>query len=154
MKIGDIKLKGRLFVAPMVNISDLAFRLECQKYGAALTYSEMIVVNSLISQNKKILQDAMTVSKLKPDAIQLAGYDPKMFIRALPFCEPFDMIDINFGCPVSKAQVSGIGATLLQDPEKMKKIIEAVVKNTDKPVTAKVRLGFKKNNIFELTDRK
>jgi tRNA-dihydrouridine synthase B len=153
MKIGDIKLKGRLFAAPMVNVSDLAWRLECQKYGAALTYTEMIVVNSLVSKNKKIMQDIMVSDELKhPRAIQLAGHDTKLFLKAIPFCKDYDIIDINFGCPVHKAERSGIGSILLEDPKKIQKIISTLVKNSSQPITAKVRLGYKKNDIINIAE--
>jgi tRNA-dihydrouridine synthase B len=152
MRIGSLKLKGKLLLAPMVNVSDLAFRLLCKKHGAALTYTEMIVINSLVQQNETAKRDVMTCDKESPNAIQIAGHDLKLFKKAIPYCKPFDLIDVNFGCPVRKAEQSGIGAVLLDRPNHMKKIIQTLKENTDKPVTAKVRLGNNKNNILEIAE--
>src|SRR3989338_122884 len=150
MKIGNIQLKNRLILAPMVDVTDLAYRVLCRRYGAALAFTEMTVIDSILSGaalSKKLIE---TNDEDKPSGIQIAGYDPLMFKKVIPYLKDFDIIDVNFGCPVHKAENCGIGAVLLKEPERIKKILKILKNNTDKVVTAKVRLGYDSNNISEI----
>ena len=150
MKIGNIKLKNRLILAPMVDVTDLAYRILCRRYGAALAFTEMTVIDSILcgaANSKKLIE---TCDEDKPSGVQIAGYNPLMFKKVIPYLKDFDIIDVNFGCPVHKAENCGIGAILLKEPNKIKEILKTLKKNTDKVVMAKVRLGYDRNNISEI----
>ena len=149
LKIGNIKFKNRLFLAPMVEITDLAFRLVCRKQGAAMAYTEMLYVDSILHENKKTMDFMKTIKEDKPLGIQITGNSINEFEKIIPFLKPYNLVDINCGCPSMKITGSKAGSYLLNNPEKIKKIIE-ILKKSEKPVTAKIRLGFKKNNVLKV----
>ncbi len=145
MRIGKIKLDGRIFLAPMAGITDLPFRLLCQKYGAALCFTEMVNCRSLIEKSPSALELIKTV-KGEKTGVQLFGSDPEEFKKAAKITKS-KLIDINMGCPASKVIKTGAGSALLDNPRLIKEIVEAI-KETKKTVTAKIRLGFSKINVI------
>lgn len=149
MKIGTIEFdKYPLFLAPMEDVTDPAFRLLCKKFGADMVYSEFISADALI-RNIDASTKKLTIHKEeRPVVIQLYGRDPEPIRDAAVIAEEADpdIIDLNFGCPVKKVAGKGGGAGLLKDIPKMLEIIKAVVNAVKKPVTVKTRLGWDDNN--------
>lgn len=143
-KIGSVKIKNRLVLAPMISITDISFRMLCKKYGAGLVYTEMASAEAVI-RNKDY--DKIRFDKReKPIAIQLFGDDKESLSKAAEIVEELgaDIVDVNMGCPDHIVMKSGAGAALLKKPEKVGEIIKAMVKKVDIPITAKIRIGFKK----------
>lgn len=146
MKIGNLKLENNLVLAPMATITDVAFRVLCKRHGAGLVFTEMINANAISRGNKASFKLADTCEEEKPVGFQIFGtrIDAiKDSVKALD--EKADLIDLNLGCPVTQVLKQGAGAALLKRPAKIKEIIEAMVSSTEKPVTAKMRIGFKKD---------
>lgn len=146
MKIGSIELKNNIFLAPMAGVTDLAFRKICHSFGAGLSYTEMVSAKALSFSDKKT-QRLMDTGSL-PTALQLFGNDPAVFEKTVPeISENALFIDINMGCPAPKIVNNGEGAALMRDTEKAKRIIDAVCKRTQKPVTVKMRAGWDEESI-------
>lgn len=152
LKIGNIKLKNRLFLAPMVDVTDVAYRILCREQGAAMTYTEMINIGAILHENEKTLRMLKTFSKDKPVGLQVTGKNVKEFEELIKRKEilDFDLIDINCGCPSLRITGNESGSYLLKNPEKIGKMIK-VLKKTGKPVTAKIRLGFRKNEVLKIS---
>ena len=150
VKIGDVELAGRLFLAPMAGVTDAAFRLMCRRHGAALCTSEMISSKALMYQDAKTRTLLVQPEGDEPLAVQLFGSDPVCMGEAaqkvLELCRPVIM-DINMGCPVGKVVKSGDGSALMRTPELAARIIESVVAAVDIPVTVKFRKGFDKGSV-------
>ena len=150
VKIGNIQLNGRLFLAPMAGVTDAAFRLLCRRHGAALCTTEMISSQALMYQDAKTRTLLVRPDGDDPLAVQIFGSDPECMANAakkvMELCHP-EIIDINMGCPVGKVVKSGDGSALMKTPEKARAIIEAVVAAVDVPVTVKFRKGFDAGNI-------
>lgn len=145
------KLKNPLILAPMAEITNLDFRKMCKKLGASLTFTEMISVNALINGGAKVKELIKTEDSEKPIGIQLFGHDTELIIKAAKMVEnDFDVIDFNLGCPAQKIMSEGAGAALLRRKNKIKEILTALVKNSKKPITAKIRIGFTNKNIIAL----
>ena len=150
VKIGNVELAGRLFLAPMAGVTDASFRLLCRRHGAALATSEMISSKALMYQDSKTKTLLVRPEGDAPLAVQIFGSDPVCMAEAAckvrELCRP-EIIDINMGCPVGKVVKSGDGSALMKTPDLAAKIIEAVVRAVDVPVTVKFRKGFDKGNI-------
>ncbi|MBQ9412063.1 MAG: tRNA dihydrouridine synthase DusB [Oscillospiraceae bacterium] len=148
--IGNVELAGQVFLAPMAGVTDAAFRLLCRKHGAALCTSEMISSKALMYQDAKTRTLLVQPEGDEPLAVQIFGSDPSCMAEAAQkvteLCRPV-IIDINMGCPVGKVVKSGDGSALMKDPELAGRIIEAVVKAVDLPVTVKFRKGFDKGSV-------
>src|SRR3989344_8339796 len=145
------KLKNKLILAPMAEVSYLPFRLLCRKYGAALAYTEQLSALAVINENKKTLELAKTIPEEKPVGLQLFGRNPESLVNAAKKLEKnFDIIDLNFGCPSKKIVQQGYGSALLKEKEKIFEIINTLANNITKPVTVKMRSGFKKVEALEL----
>ncbi len=151
LTIGPLKIKTPILLAPMLDITTLPFRLLCRKQGAALAYTEMLYTNQLLHPNPKTKQILKTCKEDKPLGIQITGSSLKEFKRLIPFLKKskFDLIDLNCGCPATRIIGTKAGSYLLKDPKKIHEIIK-ILKQTGKPVTAKIRLGFNKNNVLEI----
>ena len=148
IKIGNVELRNNILLAPMAGITDLPFRLICEKYGAGLTCTEMISSKGLYYNDSKTKLLLNTKNELRPVAGQIFGSD----IEALKFASEYvskyvDIVDINFGCPAPKIVKNGDGSKLLQNLELLEKIAIQVVKSSKVPVTAKIRKGWDKNSI-------
>ena len=143
--IGNVKLEGRLFLAPMAGVTDAAFRLLCRKHGAALCTTEMISSKALMYQDAKTRTLLVRPEGDDPLAVQIFGSDPVCMAEAAQkveeICHP-QLIDINMGCPVGKVVKAGDGSALMRDPDLAGRIIEAVVRAAAVPVTVKFRKGF------------
>ena len=141
-------LKSDALLAPMAGVTDVAFRLLCKKYGAGLTCTEMISANALARNNKATLRMIDVVKEEKPRVIQLFGQNINNLVKAAKYCEDkCEILDLNFGCPAAKIIRQGSGSALLQRPNRLKEIVEAVVKAVKIPVTCKLRLGIRTSKI-------
>lgn len=143
MRIGKLKLKGNLLLAPLANVSNLAFRMMCRKYGASLTYSEMISSDALIYQNKKTIGRGLTCKDEKPFGIQIFGNSPQTMAEAALIIEKMhspEIIDVNFGCPAPIITRAGCGSALLKSPEDVYNIIDRLTDTLSTPVSAKIRV--------------
>ena len=149
MKIGNIEFeKYPVFLAPMEDVTDPAFRLLCKRFGADMVYSEFISSDALIRSIKSTERKLEIYDQERPVAIQLYGRDVESITEAAKIAETAkpDIIDLNFGCPVKKVAGKGGGAGLLKDIPKMMEIINSVAKNVKIPVTVKTRLGWDNNS--------
>jgi nifR3 family TIM-barrel protein len=149
MNIGDIQFSDfPLFLAPMEDVTDPAFRLLCKRFGADMVYTEFVSSDALIRNVKRTEQKLILNDEERPVAIQLYGKDAETMAEAARIAESAnpDIIDINFGCPVKKVAGKGAGAGLLKDIPKMLEITKAVVGAVKKPVTVKTRLGWDDNS--------
>lgn len=153
MKIGNIKLKNRLFLAPMVEVTDCAYRLLCRSEGAAMAYTEMIYVDAILHENSRT-QGLMKIAgrKDRPVGLQVTGNNLSEFTKfsKLKILDDYDLIDINCGCPSSRIVGNEAGSYLLRTPEKIGDMIKTL-KDAGHIVTAKIRLGFKNNNVLEVS---
>ena len=154
MKIGNIKLKNNVIIAPMAGISNASFRELCFEFGAGLVEMEMVSDKAIYYMNKKTLKMLEVDDNYHPVSLQLFGSDPKTMAYATRVvCEKTnaDIIDINMGCPVNKVVKTGAGAALMKDEKLALKVVKAVLKESTKPVTVKMRLGWDKENINYLS---
>jgi tRNA-dihydrouridine synthase B len=141
--IGAFRAKTPFFLAPMAGYTDSVYRGICSKMGASLVYSEMVSAQGLVYSNKKTERLLRIGKESAPCAYQIFGKDPEIMKRAAEILEPYPnvIIDINMGCPVKKIVSNGEGSALLRDPDRIYRIVRAVSGVTDKPVTAKIRIG-------------
>ena len=147
MKIGNLEIKGRVFLAPMAGVTDLPYRKICRKWGADLTYTEMVSAKGLHYKDKKTHELMETDGS--PCAVQLFGSEPDIMAEVVPQvlesgCE---LIDINMGCPAPKIAGNGDGSALMKTPELMGKIMRAVSDASPVPITAKIRKGWTKDSV-------
>ena len=147
--IKNVELKNNLMLAPIAGYSDVGFRCLAKKYGAGLTFTEMVSAKALTYGNKKTEDLLITAKNEEPCAVQLFGSEPKVFYEAikLPCLEKFDIIDINMGCPAPKIYGNGEGSALMADIDKASEIVKACVRATDRPITVKFRSGIDENSI-------
>lgn len=148
MKIGNVEV-GKLILAPMAGVTDMPFRALCKEQGASLTYTEMISAKALYYKNKNTLPLMQVAPSESPVAIQLFGSEPELMANeALKLEEgPYDIFDINMGCPVPKVVNNGEGSALMNNPDQIEAIIKAMTKVLHKPVTIKIRKGFDDEHI-------
>lgn len=145
------KLKNKLVLAPMAGVSNLPFRLLCQKYGCGLSYTEQISATAITQQSPNKIKLAQTSDEEKLVGLQLFGNNPKTLLKAaLKLERNFDVIDLNFGCPSRKIVSRGYGSALLKEKDRIREIIKILSKGLEKPVTVKMRSGFKKVEALEL----
>ena len=145
MKIGNIDLGEQpVVLAPMEDVTDIAFRLKCKKFGASMVYTEFVSSEALIRSVNSTMRKLTISDEERPVAIQIYGRDKDAIVEAAKIVEQAkpDVIDINFGCPVKKVAGKGAGAGMLQHPDKMLEITKAVVDAVNLPVTVKTRLGW------------
>ena len=145
MKIGNIDLGEQpVVLAPMEDVTDIAFRLKCKKFGASMVYTEFVSSEALIRSVNSTIRKLTISDEERPVAIQIYGREKDAIVEAAKIVEQAkpDVIDINFGCPVKKVAGKGAGAGMLQHPDKMLEITKAVVDAVNLPVTVKTRLGW------------
>ncbi|SDY45947.1 tRNA dihydrouridine synthase DusB [Lachnobacterium bovis] len=149
LKIGDVTLPNNLILAPMAGVTDLPFRLLCKEQGAGLLCMEMISAKAILYKNKNTQSLLAIDEREKPVSLQLFGSDPDIMAQIAKEIEdrPYDILDINMGCPVPKIVNNGEGSALMKNPKLVGEIIEKVVKATKKPVTVKFRKGFDNDHI-------
>ena len=165
MKIGDTDLGPRpVLLAPMEDVTDASFRAVCKQYGADMVYTEFIPADGLIRDARKALAKMVTSAEEAPVGIQIYGSELEPMVEAARLADRAeeivgghgcDVIDINFGCPVSKIAGRGAGSGMMRDPDKMVAITKAIVEAVRKPVTVKTRLGWDEGSkiIVELAER-
>ncbi len=158
IKIGDIELPDfPLLLAPMEDVSDPPFRLVCKEQGVDLMYTEFISSEGLIRDAVKSKKKLDIFEYERPIGVQIFGSEIESMVRSAEIIESVqpDLLDINYGCPVSKVTCKGAGAGILQNIPKMVSMTEAVVKATKLPVTVKTRLGWDEGskNIEEVAER-
>ena len=148
MKIGSVEC-GNIILAPMAGITDMPFRALCREQGATFSYTEMISAKALYYKNKNTLPLLQVADGERPIAVQLFGSEPELLAQeALKLEEgPYDIFDVNMGCPVPKVVNNGEGSALMRDPEKIGQIVSAMTKVLHKPVTIKIRKGFSADQI-------
>ncbi len=149
MNISNIEFPDKpLFLAPMEDVTDPAFRLLCKRFGADMLYTEFVSSEALIRSVNRTQQKLTIYKQERPIAIQIYGHDPGSMVEAARIAEEAqpDIIDINFGCPVKKVAGKGAGAGLLKEIPKMLQITSEVVKAVKLPVTVKTRLGWDDDN--------
>ncbi|SFM72552.1 tRNA dihydrouridine synthase DusB [Methanolobus profundi] len=143
MKIADLKIPGNILLAPMANVTNLPFRLMCKRYGASITYSEMISADAVIYENEKTLSRGMSCEDERPLGIQIFGNSPEIMTKAALRIEEIyqpEIIDINFGCPARLLTKDGCGSALLRSPELIHEIVKELSDDLSTPVTAKIRI--------------
>ena len=149
MQIANIIFdKYPVFLAPMEDVTDIAFRLMCKQFGADMVYTEFVSSDALIRHIDKTKAKLEVADEERPVAIQIYGTDAGSMAEAAKICEEAkpDILDINFGCPVKKIAGRGAGAGMLRNPELMLEITKAVVRAVKIPVTVKTRLGWDKDS--------
>ncbi len=153
MRIGPHELRNNLFVAPMAGVTDRPFRQLCKRFGAGMAVSEMVASNSLLWGSEKTRRRANHEGEVDPISVQIAGADPQMMAEAARYNvgQGAQIIDINMGCPAKKVCNVMAGSALLKDELLVGRILEAVVKAVDTPVTLKFRTGWDQHNKNALT---
>ena len=153
MKIGPYQLKNNLLVAPMAGVTDRPFRQLCKRMGAGMAVSEMVASNSLLWGSEKTLRRANHDGEVEPKSVQIAGADPAMMAEAAKYNvdRGAQIIDINMGCPAKKVCNVMAGSALLRDEPLVSKILDAVVRAVNVPVTLKIRTGWDKQNKNAIT---
>lgn len=146
LQIGNVALKNNLILGPMAGVTDLPFRLLCAEQGAGLLCMEMVSAKAILYNNKNTKAMLTIDEREHPVSLQLFGSDPQIMGDISKRLEdegvPFDILDINMGCPVPKVVNNGEGSALMKDPLLAGQIIEAMAKATSRPVTVKIRKGF------------
>ena len=165
MKIGSLDLGERpLLLAPMEDVTDASFRVLCREQGADMVYTEFVNSDGLVRDVPRTIAKMRTSDEEAPIGVQIYGQHPDAMVEAARMAERAaelagghgaDIIDINFGCPVSKIAGRGAGSGMMREPDKMVAITKAVVEAVDKPVTVKTRLGWDDDSkiIVELAER-
>lgn len=144
LKIGNVVLKNKLILGPMAGVTDLPFRLLCAQQGAGLVCMEMVSAKGILYNNKNTNALLAIDEKEHPVSLQLFGADPNIISEMAKKIEdrPFDLLDLNMGCPVPKVVNNGEGSALMKNPILAGKIIEKTASAVSKPVTVKIRKGF------------
>jgi len=147
--IGKFKLKSNLILAPMAGITDLPFRMFNRAFGCELTFVEMLNVRSVGHKSKKTMQMLSTLPEDSPLGVQILGCEDKFILKAMDVIRKhkFDILDFNAACPVKKVVRRGEGSGLLKDPQKLAKLTGLIVKESDRPVTVKIRSGWDEDSI-------
>lgn len=149
MKLGRYEIENPLILGPMAGVTDWAFRTVCAELGANITVTEMVSSRALVYQDQKS-RKLLRKNEGSLCGAQIFGNDPQIMAQAAVLALEIsgcDFLDINMGCPMPKIANSGDGCGLMRTPELAGKIVEAVVKAVDVPVTVKCRLGWDKGNI-------
>ena len=136
-------------MAPMAGVTDRHFRELVWEHGAGLTFSEMVSAKSIVYGNKKTYLLMENSAHVRPWAMQFFGHEPEILSEAIKKLEdlPFDIVNINMGCPMPKIVNNGEGAALMRNPKLVGEMIEAAVKASTRPVTVKIRLGFTRQSM-------
>ena len=143
LTIGNVKLNSNIVFAPIAGFSEVGFRHLCAKFGAGITYTELVSAKGLVFGNKGTEELIATTPIQTPCAVQLFGSDPEFMYKASKDdrLKKFDIIDINMGCPVRKVFGNGDGSALMANPSLITEIVQAVSEGAKRPVTVKMRSG-------------
>ena len=141
MNIGNVSLDNRVFLSPMAGVTDLPFRLICKQKGCGMLYTEMINAKALCYNDENTKKMTKIEDEEHPIAIQIFGSEPEYMGRATEILNshPNEILDINMGCPAPKVVKNGDGSALMRNPKLAEEVMKAVVKNSTKPVTLKIR---------------
>ena len=158
MKIGDVDLGDKpLLLAPMEDVTDVSFRYVCKKFGADMMYTEFISSDGLVRDAAGCLEKMKIYDYERPVGMQVYGNLPDAMVESAKRMDAAgaDVIDINFGCPVTKIARRGAGSGMMKEPDKMVDITRRIVDAVSRPVTVKTRLGWDENSkiIVELAER-
>ena len=148
MRIGHFLINPPVVLAPMAGVTDKPFRQLCKRLGAGLAVSEMTTADPRLWHTAKSQRRADHSGEPDPISVQIAGYDPQMLADAARYNVDLgaQLIDINMGCPAKKVCNVYSGSALLQDEALVARIVEAVVKAVEVPVTLKIRTGWNRDN--------
>ena len=149
MKIGNLELKNKVFLSPMAGVTDLPFRLICKEQGCGLLYTEMINGKALCYDDENTKKMLKIEEEEHPVAVQIFGSEPEFMGRAAEIMNGYsnEILDINMGCPAPKVVKNGDGSALMKNPKLAEEVLRAVVKNSKKPVTLKIRKGWDDNSV-------
>jgi nifR3 family TIM-barrel protein len=149
LKIGNVTLENPLILAPMAGVTDLPFRLLCKEQGAGLLCMEMVSAKAIYYHNRNTEELMAIHPEERPVSLQLFGSDPDIISEMAKKIEdrPFDILDINMGCPVPKVVNNGEGSALMKNPHLVEQIVSKTVKAVKKPVTVKIRKGFDEEHV-------
>lgn len=151
MKFGNLKINSKVVLAPMAGYTSIGYRDYMIPFGVGFCYTEMVSDMGLIYGNKETTKYVDFNKSSVPTGVQLFGHNPDNLAKALLICEKInpniDFYDVNMACPVNKVTKTGAGSALLKDPKKCGEIIRALKKVTNKPISAKIRLGWDNKSI-------
>ena len=152
MKIGNVNLDNEVFLSPMAGVTDLPFRLICKEKGCGMLYTEMINAKALCYDDENTKKMLKIEDEEHPIAVQIFGSDPEYMGKAAAIMNqyPNEILDINMGCPAPKVIKNGDGSALMRNPKLAAEVLKAVVKNSEKPVTLKIRKGWDDNSVNAL----
>ena len=144
MKIGNVQLDNEVFLSPMAGVTDLPFRTICKEKGCGMLYTEMINAKALCYDDENTKKMLKMEKDEHPVAVQIFGSDPDFMGKAASIMNqyPNEILDINMGCPAPKVVKNGDGSALMRNPKLAAEVLNAVVKNSEKPVTLKIRKGW------------
>lgn len=149
LQIGNVTLENNIMLGPMAGVSDLPFRLLCHEMGAGLVCMEMVSAKAIIYKNR----NTGMLMEIHPDehpvSLQLFGSEPAIMQEAVEMIKdrPYDILDVNMGCPVPKVVSNGEGSALMKKPKLIEEIVAALTKVSDRPVTVKIRKGFNDQSV-------
>lgn len=149
MKFKDFEVKNEVFLAPMAGVTDLPFRLICKELGCGLLYTEMINAKALCYDDQNTKKMLNILDEEHPVAVQIFGSEPEYMGRAAKILNdyPNEILDINMGCPAPKVIKNGDGSALMKNPKLAAEVLTSVVKNSNKPVTLKIRKGWDDDSV-------
>ncbi len=149
LKIGNVTIPGILALGPMAGVTDTVYRQLCKEQGCSLLYSEMVSAKAILYKNKNTTPLLAASESERPLAVQLFGSEPDIMAEIASQIEsgPYDIIDVNMGCPVPKIVNNGEGSALMKNPKLAGEIISAMAKKCTKPITIKIRKGFNDSSI-------
>ncbi len=149
LQIGSLTLENNIILGPMAGVSDLPFRVLCSEMGAGLVCMEMVSAKAITYKNRNTDVLLAIHEKEHPVSMQLFGSEPEVMQKALLMIKdrPFDIVDVNMGCPVPKIVGNGEGSALMKNPELIEKIVSALAEVSDRPLTVKIRKGFNEDMV-------
>ena len=149
LKIGTVELENNVILGPMAGVTDLPFRLLCREQGAGLVCMEMVSAKAVFYGNRNTKELLQVNPGERPVSLQLFGSDPEVLSDIAARLEegPYDLFDLNMGCPVPKVVKNGEGSALMKDPKLVERILSSMVRALKKPVTVKIRKGFNDESV-------
>lgn len=148
LKIGNVELQNNIILAPMAGLTDLPFRLVCEKYKPGLVVTEMVSSKALYYNDEKTKQLLKMDGEKRPVSAQIFGSDIESMTYAANYVSKIaNIVDINMGCPAPKVVKNGDGSKLLLNLDKVYEIVKEVVRNSSVPVTVKIRKGWDSEHI-------
>ena len=149
LTIGNVTLDNNVILAPMAGVTDLPYRVLCREQGCGLVCMEMVSAKAVLYKNRNTKELLEVDPRERPVSLQLFGSDPEILSKIAGELEegPYDIFDINMGCPVPKIVKNGEGSALMRNPKLVQEILSAMVRTLKKPVTVKIRKGFDDSSV-------